>query len=278
MKDKICMITGATAGIGEVTALELARQGAVVILVGRDPVRTESTVSKIRQEITNAKVHYFLADLSSQAQIRKLAKTFNNQFGHLDVLVNNAGGFFFKRCLSVDGIEMTFALNHLNYFLLTHVMMDALKASVAGRVVNVASNVHRKHQMNFDDLQSAHRYNGLKAYGRSKLANILFSYELARRLENSTITVNALHPGLVSTNIGNNNGWVISKIWLFITRKGMTPEQGALTNIYLASAPELEGVNGKYFIRGKDVFSNDASYDLVSARRLWEISERMVNL
>ena len=278
MKDKICMVTGATTGIGEVTALELARKGAVVVLVGRDQVRSEVAVSKIRQEIANSKVYYLLSDLSSQAQIRKLGEVFNNQFDHLDVLVNNAGGFFFKRQLSVDGIEMTFALNHLNYFLLTHVMMDALKASVAARVINVASNAHKKNQMNFDDLQSAHRYNGLKAYGRSKLANILFSYELARRLENTAITVNALHPGLVSTNIGNNNGWLISKIWSLITRKGMTPEQGALTNIYLASAPELEGVNGKYFVREKAVFSNDASYDLKSARRLWEISERMLNL
>ena len=212
MKDKICMVTGATAGIGEVTALELARQGAVVVIVGRDPDRSEGTLSKIRGEIPNAKVHYLLADLSSFAQIRQLAEAFIMQFDRLDVLVNNAGGFFFKRQLSVDGIEMTFALNHLNYFLLTHVMMDALKKSVAPRVVNVASNAYKEHRLNFDDLQSVYRYNGLKSYGRSKLANILFSYELARRLKNTAITVNALHPGLVLTNIGNNSGWLISRI------------------------------------------------------------------
>jgi len=278
MKDKICMVTGATTGVGEVTALELARKGAVVVLVGRDQVRSEVAVSKIRQEIANSKVYYLLSDLSSQAQIHQLAEAFRAKFERLDVLVNNAGGYFFKRQLSVDGIEMTFALNHLNYFLLTHVMLDLLEASAAARVVNVASNAHKEHQLNFDDLENAYRYNGLKAYGRSKLANILFTYELARRLEDTAITINALHPGLVSTNIGNNNGWLISKVWSFITRKGLTPEQGARTNIFLASSAEIANISGKYFVGDKAVFSNRASYDLESARRLWVISKQMVKL
>ncbi len=278
MRDKICMVTGATAGIGLVTALELARKGATVILVGRDKIRCEQSVEKIRQPIPFAKTTYLLADLSSQAEIHQLAEQIKVNYGHLDVLVNNAGGFFLKRQLSTDGIEMTFALNHLNYFLLTHLLMECLAASGSARIVNVSSNAHKKHLLDFDNLQSKSRYHGLKAYGRSKLANILFTYELARRLEGTQITVNALHPGLVSTNIGNNNGWLISKIWSFITRKGLTPEQGAATNIYLASTPEVKGISGKYFIQEKAVHSSDASYDLHSAQKLWEISSKMVRL
>lgn len=278
MQEKICMVTGATSGIGEVTALELARQGAIVVLVGRDRERSEKVVLKIREEIPATNVQYLLADLSSQAEIHRLAEEFKTKFDRLDVLVNNAGGFFFKRKLSVDGIEMTFALNHLSYFLLTHLLMDSLKASAAARVVIVSSNAHKKHQLNFKDLQNEYRYHGLKAYGRSKLANILFSYELARQLNNTDIAVNAVHPGLVSTNIGNNNGWLISKIWSFITRNELTPEDGALTNIYLACSPEVEGVSGKYFVREEAVCSNPASYDLASAHLLWEISNQMVNL
>ncbi len=278
MKNKICMVTGATAGIGYVTALELARQEAEVILVGRNPIRIQQSVEKIRQVISGAKISFLLADLSSQTQIHQLAEVFKTEYIRLDVLVNNAGGYFLKRQLSVDGIEMTFALNHLSYYLLTHLLMDCLEASKAARVVNVSSNAHKKQLLNFEDLQSVQRYNGLKAYGRSKLANILFTYELDRRLEATAIKVNALHPGLVSTNIGNNNGWLVSKIWSYITRNGLTPEEGARTNIFLASAPEVEGVTGKYFVREKDVPSSDASYDLESARHLWEISKQMVTL
>jgi len=278
MKNKICMVTGATAGIGYVTALELARQEAEVILVGRNPIRIQQSVKKIRQVVSGAKINFLLADLSSQTQIHQLVEVFKTEYKRLDVLVNNAGGYFLKRQLSVDGIEMTFALNHLSYYLLTHLLMDCLEASKAARVVNVSSNAHKKQLLNFDDLQSVRRYNGLKAYGRSKLANILFTYELDRRLEATAINVNALHPGLVSTNIGNNNGWLVSKIWSYITRNGLTPEQGARTNIFLASAPEVEGVNGKYFVSEKAVPSSDASYDLESARHLWEISKQMVTL
>jgi len=278
MKNKICMVTGATAGIGYVTALELARQEAEVILVGRNPIRIQQSVKKIRQVVSGAKINFLLADLSSQTQIHQLVEVFKTEYKRLDVLVNNAGGYFLKRQLSVDGIEMTFALNHLSYYLLTHLLMDCLEASKAARVVNVSSNAHKKQLLNFDDLQSVRRYNGLKAYGRSKLANILFTYELDRRLEANAIKVNALHPGLVSTNIGNNNGWLVSKIWSYITRNGLTPEQGARTNIFLASAPEVEGVTGKYFVREKAVPSSDASYDLESARHLWEISKQMVTL
>lgn len=278
MKNKICMVTGANAGIGYVTALELARLGAEVIMVGRNPIRIQQSVEKIRHVISGAKISFLLADLSSQTQIHQLAEGFKAEYDRLDVLVNNAGGYFLKRQLSVDGIEMTFALNHLNYYLLTHLLMDCLEASKAARVVNVSSNAHKKQQLYLDDLQSVRRYNGLKAYGRSKLANILFTYELARRLKGTAIMVNALHPGLVSTDIGKNNGWLVSKIWSYITRNGLTPEQGARTNIFLASAPDVEGVSGKYFVREKAVPSSDASYDLESARHLWEISKQMVTL
>jgi len=278
MKDKVCLVTGATSGIGAMTALELARQDATVVLVGRDLYRCEQSVDMIRQSFPLAKISFLQADLSSQAQIHQLAAKYKAKFENLDVLVNNAGGFFYNRQNSVDGIEMTFALNHLNYFLLTHLLMDRLESSLTARIINVSSNAHKGYEIKFDDLQSEQRYSGLKAYGMSKLANILFTYELSRKLKNTNIAVNAVHPGLVSTNIGNNSGWLIGKIWSYITRNSLTPAQGALTNIYLASAKEIEGISGKYFIEQEAVRSSDASYDMQNACKLWDISAKMVDL
>jgi NAD(P)-dependent dehydrogenase (short-subunit alcohol dehydrogenase family) len=274
------MVTGATAGIGEVTALELARLGAAVILVSRNPEKCARTAARIREETGNRAVDYFAVDLSSQSQIRQFARQFLEKYPRLEVLVNNAGAFFLNRQLSVDGIEMTFALNHLNYFLLTYLLLDTLKASAPARIVNVSSNAHFNAALDFDDLQFAHGYSAFKAYGRSKFANLLFTYELDHRLEGTGVTANALHPGLVQTDIGRSAGRWLGWAWKIMTlfRKGLTPEQGARTSIYLASSPEVRGVSGKYYDQQKAVPSDPGTYDRDASQRLWEISEQMVGL
>jgi retinol dehydrogenase 12 len=275
MNGKTCIVTGATHGIGLVTALELARMGAAVVLVSRDPGLCEATAARIRQETGNQAVEYIPADLSSQAQIHRLAEAFLASHSRLDVLVNNAGAFFLRRMLSADGIEMTFALDHLNYFLLTHLLLDVLKASAPARIVNVASDSHRGARIDFDDLQAERKYSGFKAYGQAKLANVLFTYELARRLEGSGVTANALHPGFVATNIGRNNGPLARLAMTLAHLKAISPEEGARTGLYLAASPEVEGVSGKYYTRGKPVPSDPASYDQETAQRLWKISSEM---
>jgi len=194
------------------------------------------------------------------------------------VLVNNAGAFFLRRQESADGVEMTFALNHLNYFLLTYLLLDRLKASAPARIVNVASDSHRGALINFNDLQGKRGYNGFQAYGQSKLANVLFTYELARRLEGAQVTANALHPGFVATNIGKNNGLLARLVMPIAQLNAIRPEEGARTGVYLASSPDVEGVSGTYFTREKPVQSDPASYDLQAARQLWEISAEMTGL
>lgn len=270
------MITGATSGIGAVAAMELARLGATVVGVGRNPEKCASVAARIQKETNNPYVEYLVADLASQAQVRQLVETFNAKYTNLDVLVNNAGAYFSTRQESADGIEMTFALNHLNYFLLTNLLLDNLKASAPARVINVSSNAHWSSQINFADIEGRRRYSSWTAYGQSKVANVLFTYELARRLDGNGMTANALHPGFVASGFGHNNrdliGWgtrVAQKI------AGRTPEEGAQTITYLVSSPEVEGVSGKYFVDKKAVPSSPASYDEGSARRLWELSEAM---
>jgi len=275
MNGKICMVTGATSGIGKVTAQVLAQAGAEVVVVGRNREKSEATVDRIMQQTGNPAVEYMLADLSSQAAIRQLAETFKRQHERLDVLVNNAGAFFLWRQESVDGIEMTFALNHLGYFLLTDLLLDTLKASAPARVINVSSGSHRGETIDFNRLQGKHMYSGFRAYGESKLANILFTYELARRLEGTGITVNAIHPGFVATNIGTNNGWIVRAIRPLMDLFAISVEQGAQTSIYLATSPAVEGVTGKYFFKCEAVRSSDASYDLAAAERLWQVSAEM---
>lgn len=280
MQDKVCMVTGATDGIGKETARALADMGATIIIVGRNREKSIATVNEIRQETGNPDVEYMLADLSSQEQIRRLAEQFKERYDQLDVLVNNAGGFFMSHEESVDGIEMTFALNHLGYFLLTNLLLDVLTESAPARIVNVSSGAHENAEIDFDDLESEETYSGWRAYGESKLANLLFTYELARRLEGTGVTVNALHPGFVKTNLGADNfGWfgtVVKKVINLVA--GLSPEEGAQTSIYLASSPEVEGVTGKYFVKKKPAQSSKASYDEDAARRLWEISEEMTEL
>ena len=278
MQGKICLVTGATSGIGFVTAQALAQQGATVVLVGRNPERTTATVSRIRQETGNPQVEGLMADLSAQAQVRQLAGEFQQRFARLDVLLNNAGAFFSKRHVSVDGIEMTLALNHLAYFLLTHLLLDTLKATPAARLVNISSDAHRKARFDFADPQGAHGYRGWPAYCQSKLANLLFTYELARRLADTDITVNAVHPGFVATSFGHNNrGLIALGVWL-AQFTALSPEQGAETLIYLATSPEVAGVTGTYFVKKRSVESSAVSYDQAAAQRLWQLSEELTGL
>ncbi len=279
MDGKICLVTGGTSGIGFYTAQEIARMGASVILIGRDEARCENAIHQIRTESHNQSVDYLLADLSSQAQIRRIAKEFYERYDHLDVLVNNAGGAFLSRQLTVDGIEMTFALNHLAYFLLTLLLLEGLQSSPSARVINVSSGSHYGKHLNFDDLQFKHFYNPVAAYGRSKLANILFTYELSRRFADSRFTANALTPGMVATDIWKKlNRWLTPFIYPVIMRLGQTPLEGAQTSIYLATSPQVEGVSGKYFADKHPINSSPESYELTTAERLWQASLDMVGM
>ncbi len=279
MDGKVVLITGATNGIGKVTALELARLGARVVIVGRDAAKTEATAGELRPASGNAQVDFLVADLSSQAQVRRLAEEFQHKYPRLDVLVNNAGMYFAQRQETVDGIERTFALNHLAYFLLTNLLLDTLKASAPARIVNVSSAAHNGVSLNFDDLQNReYGMAGYRAYGQSKLANLLFTYELARRLQGTRVTANALHPGAVGTGFGKNNRGLVKLAMGLISRFELTPEQGAQTEIYLASSPEVESASGQYFVRCKPARSSPASYDEPAQRRLWEISAQMTGL
>ena len=274
---KTILITGATAGIGEWAANKLAAQGAQVVIHGRNPERCTAAVERIRGQSGNSAVESLAADLSSQADVHRLAQEFRQRYKRLDVLVNNAGAFFLRRHYSVDGIEMTLAVNHFSYFLLTLELLDVLKASAPARIVNVASNSHWRQRLDFKHLDGGWFYQGWKAYGQSKLANILFTYELAQRLENETaparVTVNALHPGFVATNIGKNNGLLAQWFVPVFQRNALTPEQGAETSIYLASSPEVEGVSGKYFVDKREVPSSPESYEREAAAQLWQVSE-----
>jgi NAD(P)-dependent dehydrogenase (short-subunit alcohol dehydrogenase family) len=280
MIGKICMVTGATSGIGKVTARALVEQGATVIVVGRDPARSEATVHEIQQQTGNSRVEHMLADLSSMQQVRDLAARFKREHDRLHVLVNNAGAIFMMRHTSADGLEMTFALNHMSPFLLTNLLLDVITASAPARIVNVSSSAHTGMRLNFDNLQhQGFLFNGYGAYGQSKLMNLLFTYELARRLDGTGVTVNALHPGFVRSRFFSNNWGLLGKaIWAVIGLAGISPEKGAQTSIYLASSPEVEGVTGQYFTRCKPVRSSKASYDEDAQRRLWQVSAELTGL
>jgi NAD(P)-dependent dehydrogenase (short-subunit alcohol dehydrogenase family) len=279
--NRIVMVTGATSGIGAASAQALAGMGATVVLVGRNSKKCEATVDRIRHETGNRSVDHLTADLSSQASVRELAERFRSRYPRLHVLINNAGAIFLKRQLSADGIEMTWALNHLGYFLLTNLLLETLISNAPARIVNVASCGHELVRgLNFDDLQGQRGYKGFLAYHRSKLANLLFTFELARRLEGTRVTANALHPGLVATHIGENNGWVWRVLKPVVSRfyniRYIGAEEGARTITHLAMAPELEGLSGQYFVDRKVVCSSEASRDESAARRLWEVSEVMI--
>ena len=272
------MITGASSGIGRATALALAQLGASLVLVCRSRERGQETVAEIAAKTGNGDVTLLLGDLSSQAEVRNVAREFLATNRPLHVLINNAGVVNLHRTLTADGIETTFAVNHLAYFLLTNLLLERLQRSAPARIVNVASDAHKFGRLDLDDLGNGRRYRAMRVYGQSKSANILFTTELARRIEGSGVTANSLHPGAVATGLGKNNGaWtrpLIALLGLFFR----TPGDGAATSVYLASSSEVEGLSGKYFANRREQRPARAAQDPESARRLWEISAQMVGL
>jgi NAD(P)-dependent dehydrogenase (short-subunit alcohol dehydrogenase family) len=279
MQGKICLITGGTNGIGKSTARELARMGATVVIVGRNAQKTSQVVEEIRLATGNPNVDSLLADLSSQQEVRRLASDFKRKYPQLHVLLNNAGGTFMTRQLSVDGIEMTFALNHFAYFLLTNLLLDTVRASAPARIINVSSDAHAGGKIDFENLQGERSYSSFGPYGNSKLANILFTIELARRLQGTGVTANALHPGLTRTGFGKNNpGFLMTIMGAVIPLVARSPEKGAKTSIYLASSPEVQSITGKYFVDCKVTQPAPQATDRAVARRLWDVSAEMVHL
>lgn len=276
MKGKVCIITGASSGIGHATAMELARMDATVALVCRNRKRAEETRAAILAKTGNSAIEIFLADLSSLAEIRRLAYELLAHYPQIHVLVNNAGIFNWNRATTVDGIEAVFAVNHLAYFLLSYLLLERLRTSAPARIVNVASDAHRWGALHVDDLQQERSYRPLLVYGRSKLCNILFTRELARRIEGVGVTVNCVHPGGVATGLGKNNGWLAVVIATALKPFILSSEQGADTVVYLATAPEVESVSGKYFVKRREQQPSAAALNDEVAQRLWQVSEELV--
>lgn len=277
MKGKTVLVTGANQGIGKATAIALAEQGADVVLLSRNPGKGRAALAEVQAASRGGKAELLVADFSSLADVRRAAAEFRSKHGRLDVLVNNAGLIVPERHVTGDGIEETFQVNHLAPFLLTNELLDLLKASAPARIVNVSSEAHRHARMNWQDLQfDRTRYKAFRAYGQSKLANILFTYELARRLEGTGVTANALHPGVVASGFGQTYSGALSFVIKFAKPFMLTNEQGARTSVYAASSPEVEGVTGKYFAKCHPVRSNAVSYDEASQRKLWSLSIEMI--
>lgn len=272
------VVTGATDGIGRVTAERLAQRGAQMVLVGRNPARLDATRQAIAAAASSAPAPItFCADLSAQAEIRRVTAEIRAAVPAVDVLVNNAGALFAERSETVDGIERTFALNHLGYFLFTAELLPALKAGRAPRIVNVASEAHRSASLVLDDLQHSRRsWSGWRAYCESKLANIAFTYALARRLEGSGVAVNCLHPGFVASSFGSSNGWISVALRFFMTFAAINVEQGAATSIFLAGDPSVDGASGGYYDKRRLKTSNAASRVVADQEALWAQSEALV--
>jgi retinol dehydrogenase-14 len=276
MSGRTVLVTGATGGIGRATALGLSRMGAHLAVTGRDRGRTESAAREIRAA-SGGQVAVFVADLSSQAEVRRLANEVLERLSRIDVLVNNVGGYWNTRHATAEGLERTFALNHLAAFLLTNLLLDRLKASAPARVVTVASNAHGQGSIDFEDLQCERSYSGARAYNQSKLANVLFTYELAKRLPATGVTANALHPGVVRTSFGAEDPGVTQRLLVPFMRPFMkAPARGASTSMHLASAPHLEQVTGRYFANSNPKRSSKRSYDEAAAARLWQVSADLV--
>ena len=280
IRGKTVLVTGATSGIGLEASVALARQGARVIMVGRNQAKTEAARADVASRSGSKEVSYLLADFASQASVRALANAVRSQADRLDVLVNNAGGVNKARTVTADGIETTFAVNHLGYFLLTNLLLDLVVKSAPARVVTVASVGHRRGTLDFEDLGFERGgYSIMRAYSRSKLANILFANELARRLAGSGVTSNSLHPGSVDTNIWSGAPlWAKPIIQVLLRPFFISAEKGGERIVQLAASPELEGVTGKYFEDGKVVDPAPLARDASLATRLWDVSARMVGL
>ncbi len=278
MKGKTVLVTGANQGIGKATATALAQQGAEVVIVSRNRQKGEAALADVRAASPEGKGELVVADLASLAEVRRLAAEVRSRHARLDVLVNNAGVFVPERHLTIDGIEETFAVDHLAPFVLTTELLDLLRASAPARIVNVSSEAHRHAKMNWEDLQFSHTpYRGFRVYGQSKLANVLFTYELARRLEGTGVTANALHPGVIASGFGQTYGGALSVLVKLARPFLLSPEDGAKTSVYLASSPEVEGISGKYFAKCRPVRSNDISSCDASQKKLWALSEEMTS-
>ena len=279
MAGRTVLITGGTGGIGRATAEGLARLGAHVAITGRDLTRAEAAAAQIAAASGNPAVDAYAADLSSQAEVRRLARAVLAAYPRLDALVNNVGGYWAHRHVTADGLEHTFALNHLAPFLLTNLLLDRLIAAAPARIVTVSSGAQALGRIDFDDLQGERRYSGQRAYNQSKLANVMFTYELARRLAGTGVTATVLHPGVVRTAFGAEDQSPFFALMSTVVRPFMkTPAQGAETPIYLASAPEVEGATGRYFVNRKPRNSNKASYDRTATARLWQVSADLTGL
>jgi NAD(P)-dependent dehydrogenase (short-subunit alcohol dehydrogenase family) len=266
MKNKIILITGSTDGIGKQTALELAEMGASVIVHGRDPERTRNAAAEIMESAGNPSIDFIVADFSSLQEVKKLSDQLHEKCDQLDVLINNAGVYIRQKEYSKDGFEMTFAVNHLAHFLLTHLVMDLIKNAKGSRIINVASMAHA-HEMDFDNLQAEKFFDGYTAYSLSKLCNILFTNELAHRLDGTGVTVNCLHPGVIKTKL-LRVGWGMG---------GSSLESGSKTSVYLASSSDVEKVTGEFFANSRPATSTQISHDIDVQQKLWQMSERLVN-
>ena len=272
MNGKVCLVTGATDGIGKVSARVLAELGAKVIIVGRNPEKSAIVLAELRSISGNENIDLLMADLAVMQEVRDLAEQVINRYDRIDVLLNNAGGYFTKHEITSDGLEMTFALNHMSYFLLTNKLMELLKYSAPARIVNVSSDAHYGVDIEFKNLNGEQEYKAWKAYQKSKLANVLFTYELLKKVPGN-ITVNCLHPGFVATNFGHNNGWFFGPVLKIAQRiSAIDPEEGAKTSIFLCSAPEVKGVSGKYFYKCQPKTSSRESRNMDTGKRLWQIS------
>jgi NAD(P)-dependent dehydrogenase (short-subunit alcohol dehydrogenase family) len=278
MQGKIVMITGANSGIGKETARVLAKMGATIIMLCRNRERGEAALQKLKEQTHSNNFELLIGDLADPGSIYHAVEQFKEKYENLDVLINNAGSTLSKRKISSLGYEMTFTINHLGHFLLTHLLLDTLKESAPSRIINVSSDAHRFANLKFDDINQGSNYRGFLAYSNSKLANLLFTYELARRLEGTGVTINALHPGFVKTNFGKRGrNRFLRLLFRFLRLFAISVERGAKTSIYLASSPEVEGVTGKYFVKSRAVKSSKASYNLGSQKRLWELSEHVLH-
>lgn len=275
MVGRTVLVTGGSSGIGKATAIALARKGASVSIIGRDIRRTTRAAQDIRAA-GGTDVHAFTADLSSQVEVRRAATTVLQALPRLDVLINNVGGYWNTRHTTDDGLEHTLALNHLAPFLLTNLLLERLTTTAPARVVTVASNAQALGRIDFDDLQGERGYSGARAYNQSKLANVLFTYELARRLAGTGVTANALHPGVVGTGFGASDPGRVQRLLVPLARPFMQrPDEGAATSVLLASDSSLEATTGRYFANGKPKGSSRRSYDQAVARRLWQVSEEL---
>ena len=278
MNGKVCLVTGATDGIGKVSARVLAELGAKVIIVGRNPEKSAIVLAELKSISGNENIDLLMADLAVMQEVRDLAEQVISRYDRIDVLLNNAGGYFTKHEITSDGLEMTFALNHMSYFLLTNKLMELLKYSAPARIVNVSSDAHYGVDIEFENLNGEQEYKAWKAYQKSKLANVLFTYELLKKVPGN-ITVNCLHPGFVATNFGHNNGGFFGPVLKIAQRiSAIDPEEGAKTSIFLCSAPEVKGVSGKYFYKCQPKISSRESRNMDTGKRLWQISSDIASI